>query len=34
MKGDYPVMNKVIEVILTVFGWAIYPTMNNVREMN
>jgi len=34
MKGENTIMNKVIEVILTVFGWALYPTMNNVREMN
>ena len=33
-KGVTVFMNKVVELILTVFGWTLYPTMNNVREMN
>ena len=27
------IMNKMLELVLVVFGWSLYPNMNNVREM-
>ena len=27
------IMNKMLELVLAVFGWSLYPNMNNVREM-
>ena len=27
------IMEKMLKLVLAVFGWSLYPNMNNVREM-
>ena len=31
-KENY-IMKKMLELVLAVFGWSLYPNMSNVREM-